>query len=105
MECNQMKMREALVKIRDIIMGGGFDGRSPAHIVNVCDSALSALSAPPRQCDVGTAEEQIERFREFCQAEKCGRCRCMGGSKSICIDRCAIAWAQMPYAAQEGGKA
>ena len=67
------------------------------------DKAQAVLSAPPRQCDVGTAEEQIDMFREFCQAEKCGRYRCRGGSKSICIDRCAIDWAQTPYEAQEEG--
>lgn len=100
MECNQMKMREALVKIRDIIMGGGFDGRSPAHIVNVCDSALSALSAPPRQCDVGTAEEQSVRMEnEFCSKHLgCVRCQIRKSKYSDC----SLTWAQTPYA-EEGG--
>lgn len=48
MEGNQMETRGALAKIRDMIMGGGFDGRSPAHIVNICDAALST---PARNCD------------------------------------------------------
>lgn len=97
---NAAAMRKALIEIRDTIMNGGFDGRSPAHFVNICDAALSA---PPRQCDVGTAEEQMKKFREFCATEKCTRYRCRSGCKATCIDRCAIAWAQMPYEAEEGG--
>ena len=96
---NAAALREALTEIRDTIMNGGFDGRSPAHFVNICDAALSA---PARNCDVGTAEEQSKRFREFCQDEKCGRYRCGCGCKATCIERCAIDWAQTPYEAQEG---
>ena len=103
---NAAAMREACQKMRDLLMLRG-DGKAYCILswdeFNDSQKMLrSAISAPARQCDVGTAEEQIGRFREFCQAEKCGRYRCRGGSKSICIDRCAIAWAQMPYAAEEG---
>ena len=46
---NAAAMREALTEIRDTIMNGGFDGRSPAHFVNICDAALSASA---RNCDL-----------------------------------------------------
>lgn len=88
MEGNRQKMREALVKIRDIIIGGGFDGRSPAHIVNICDAAISA---PARQCDVGTAEEQERRYKATGEAYH----------TSTLTD--ALAWAQTPHEAKEGG--
>ena len=96
---NAAAMREALEQIRDMIMGGGFDGRSPAHIVNICDAALSA---PARNCDVGTAEEQKDRFMEFCDDERGDRRHCRNCRLCNACD-CELAWAQMPYKAQEGG--
>lgn len=76
-----------------------------ARIDDVLEEAQAALALPRRQCDVGTAEEQMERFREFCRQEKCGRYRCGWDCKATCIERCAIDWAQTPYEyeAQEGG--
>ena len=57
----------------------------------------AALSDPPRNCDVGTAEKQAERFDEYCDSESCKRNRCKSRAKALYIERCAIAWAQMPY--------
>ena len=65
----------------------------------------AALSVPPRNCDVGTAEEQSDRFDKFCYSHsKCHKCPV----KSIWnsqhrqkqlreIIRCEIIWSQMPY--------
>ncbi len=67
----------------------------------------AALSAPPRNCDVGTAEEQAERHKAYCRKHYTpdalgGNCR-----KCPLKDRrgwsCQLAWAQTPYEAQEGG--
>ena len=69
------------------------------ELINEC---RAALSAPPRNCDVGTAEEQERRFRRYCVTEECNRYYCGLGCKSVCIDRCAVAWSQMPY--KEGGE-
>lgn len=53
--------------------------------------AESALAAPPRNCDIGTVDEQTERFVDF---------------TSLCFQsevvRLVIKWAQMPY--KEGEK-
>jgi hypothetical protein len=57
------------------------------------DMAKSALADPVRNCDVGTAEEQTERFGEFCNSNQCSSCPCRFNSKN----NCAIRWAQMPY--------
>lgn len=66
-----------------------------------------ALRMPPRQCDVGTAEEQAERYKAYCRKhftpdQLGGNCR-----KCPLKDRrgwsCQLAWAQTPYEAQEGG--
>ena len=50
-----------------------------------------ALSAPPRQCDVGTAEEQEKRYKLKREVYH-----------TLTLTN-ALAWAQMPYEAQEGG--
>lgn len=67
----------------------------------------AAIAAPTRNCDVGTAVEQDERFDAFCEAHKyvgddgtnwcSATCPCY---KSI---DCGVRWAQMPYEA-EGAK-
>ena len=78
------------------------------------DFIKAALASPPRNCDVGTASEQIDRFHEFCQSNlvyldefhgyDC-RKECPAGIESdkhdeFC-DECKLLWAQMPY--EEGG--
>lgn len=63
------------------------------------DKISAALSAPPRNCDVGTAEEQKKRLNEFCcshgtdiqGAPRCENCAL------LYADRCELTWAQMPY--------
>ena len=58
-----------------------------------------ALAMPPRNCDVGTAEEQIDRFSDYCP-------RFIGGTCTGCslthYQECGIAWAQLPD--KEGGE-
>ena len=100
---NAAAIYASLVKIHD--MTNALDEKCGVDPVEIRDLARAALAAPQRQCDVGTAEEQMERFREFCRQEKCGRYRCGWDCKATCIERCAIDWAQTPYEyeAQEGG--
>lgn len=54
-----------------------------------------ALAGPLRNCDVGTAEEQAERYMNFCHNyPKCTGCPCVGRMK---YGQCEFAWSQMPY--------
>ena len=60
-----------------------------------------ALAAPPRNCDVGTAEEQAKRFKSFCKTHLSGirsicstQCPCVGCRSMF---HCLTKWAQMPY--------
>ena len=67
------------------------------RLAEACDAALST---PPRNCDIGTVEEQAERFDEFCYNHRsrekgCGDCPLLDGGP------CELAWTQMPY--EEGG--
>ena len=93
MEASNIKaMREALLKVKKL-----FDGRimfqkavREAHeVVN------AALDEPPRNCDVGTPEEQVERFQWFCDTRPCDGCT-LKNKVNETLD-CAIHWAQMPY--------
>ena len=71
---NIAAMYDALKKARDLILpqcnGGTAFAKACGAIVN---EIIAALSAPPRNCDVGTAEEQADRFNKFCgkQGGKC----------------------------------
>lgn len=51
--------------------------------------ATEALTQPPRNCDVGTAEEQTKRHDAYCMS---GVVLCTYACKS-----CFAQWSQMPY--------
>ena len=68
--------------------------------LRLCDVACAALSARPRNCDIGTAEEQAERYEKFCYAHRSREKGC-GGCPLCDIVCCGFAWTQMPYG--EGG--
>lgn len=100
---NAMKMREALRGLLEIVC---VDCKSSYEIDGKCVkcprvvAAEAALSAPPRNCDVGTVAEQNERFDKYCYDHRsheicCGKCPIFG---EPC---CELAWSQMPY--EEGG--
>ena len=72
----------------------------------LCEDIDAALSAPPRNCDVGTAQEQDERFHRFCvkhHTGSCAGCHNPVGDYTVAngVRECALVWAQMPY--EEGG--
>ena len=52
------------------------------------DMAKAALSTPLRNCDVGDAEDQLERYGEWCEKH-----RCTSTLHRLCFAR----WSQMPY--------
>lgn len=103
MEANNMAaMREALKRllnlayeVQDLNSEDGPKTSVPAQFV--IDVAKSALSAPARNCDVGTASQQAERFNAFCGGKNCLECTLFPDS------RCEMAWMQMSYEDKEGG--
>ena len=67
--------------------------------VAIMERAQAALLAPPRNCDVGTIDEQQRRFGELCSRyPDCSGCAVKGLKKRG--DNCELIWAQMRYAAQ-----
>ena len=98
METNN-KLREALTKILNLT--NSLDEDCAVDPVEIRDIAKDALAEPVKNCEVGTVAEQAERFEEYCESEVCKRNRCKSRAKALCIERCALEWAQMPY--EEGG--
>ena len=99
---NAAALREALELCYRIIhcaMVTGLINRDDAN--KAMDAYHSALSAPPRNCDVGTSKEQFVRFERFCFAHRT-REKCCADCPLCYEPCCELAWAQMPYA-EEGG--
>lgn len=99
---NAAKMHEALVKAQRVlhcaIVAEILKGDDAQEALNV---VTAALSATPRNCDVGTAEEQYARVRSFCKRHKVGL-RCVDCPvNGVFPKNCALIWAQMPH--EEGG--
>ena len=97
---NAAAMREALVGIRALIA----DEPDGTPMIDEMKTTIeAAISAPPRNCDVGTAEEQEARMMRYCEGRKCEKCQFFYGVNDGV--NCDFTWSQMPYAAEEGGAA
>lgn len=89
------KQREALIAVKEL-----FDGRIMFQnaIRKVHKQVNDALAEPRLNCEVGTVQEQSERFRAYCEAHKdkyaeCLYCPLVGETGG----HCELAWGQMPY--------
>jgi len=115
--CNAAALREAMHQLSENLLN-----RIAGICPNLTDEGLlllvdKALAAPARNCDVGTAQEQIDRFHEFCHSNQvyidefhgydcrpdCPIGKIVDRDNKFC-DNCWAAWAQMPFAPAEGGK-
>ena len=109
---NVAKMREALVETQSVIAkcmdilnripdGVPYDGLIDDVADEICDLRDShvnpALSAQPRNCDVGTDEEQLRRYEELCYSHTCGSRCSLTGCPMYEYDCSPFAWGQMPY--------
>ena len=61
---NTAKMLEALQKIVLLTVKAGMSIRFDVACGIIANTARCALAAPPRNCDVGTAEEQMRRIKK-----------------------------------------
>ncbi len=67
------------------------------EMANALDKAKAALAKPPRNCDVGTPEEQSARFDNHCRKHM-GCLTCPLREKDGGVPKhCEFAWAQTPY--------
>ena len=107
---NMKAMREAaefLYRIVHCAMVSGIVNRDDAN--KAMDYYHVAVAAPPRQCDMGTAEEQSRRMHAFCDSHGHGfdgQCYSCENCRFLPIYRCELAWAQLPYEseAENGSK-
>jgi len=121
METNN-KLREALINIAASVRDESEDTELPCVAYGIARRvrrmAEAALAEPVCNCEVGTAEEQGERFKNFCRNHQfisvdsedhfppmyvCSNESCPLHDYYIAHgeDNCELAWAQMPYV--EGG--
>ena len=99
---NAAAMREALKKVRRVLHCAIVADILKGDDVNSAfNEVTAALSAPPRNCDVGKPEEQSARFDAHCR-KHIGCLTCPLREKDGGVPKhCEFAWAQMPY--EEGG--
>lgn len=94
------KLREALSKA-SIALSWATHGHLTEDDAKECLEVVdAALAEPLRNYEVGTAEEQYERFLQFCDKKiHCEDCPLYerGGLVSMCLVR----WLQMPYNKEE----
>lgn len=71
---------------------------------NLMYKEVTISATPRRQCDIGTPEEQCDRFANFCDSHSsCSQCpvKSLWNFANGHKPSCGILWAQMPY--EEGG--
>lgn len=67
----------------------------------VANKCRAALAEPPRNCDIGTASDMAQRFKQFCH-EHCSLDKCCDECPlKLRRAPCEFEWARMPYT--EGG--
>lgn len=85
------KLRKALMKILNLT--NSLDEDCAVDPVEIRDIAKAALAEPIRNCEVGTDNEQIRRWKEFCDHYEVDR-----SPESF------ARWAQGPYFEEGGAK-
>ena len=98
MEASNMKaMREAWDKVArcmdEILVRTELDSIIHRKALEAQNLADAALLEPPRQCDVGTAEEQCERFMN-----RCSQFNMSSDMHKLVrkLGAAILAWAQLP---------
>lgn len=93
--CNAAKLRMALEKMATWANEDGCE-----YCVGDREQmAKQALEEAPRNCDVGTLDEQIDRFIVFCESHgTCSECELADGRRAR-HPSCDLAWGQLPYTA------
>lgn len=101
--CDVKKMREVLewavstIDVSQEVLDETEDWKNEVvcWVLELQKKARAALTATPRNCDVGTPKEQHKRFIKFCAGvDECSCCK-------ICNDfsfsgECILTWADLP---------
>ena len=101
METGNVKaIREALESVRNWCLNRLVNSSHQVTVEGLLSVVNTALAKPPRNCDVGTAEEQARRYEELCDSHTCGSICSGSGCPLYDYDCSPFAWAQMPYEAR-----
>ena len=101
METGNVKaIREALESVRNWCLNRLVNSSHQVTVEGLLSVVNTALAKPPRNCDVGTAEEQARRYEEICDSHTCGSICSGSGCPLYDYDCSPFAWAQMPYEAR-----
>lgn len=96
---NGAQMRKTLVGIKSLL--GSINEITNNDAAAILMNIDLALSAPARNCDVGTWQQQEKRFESFCNRFRHDYCRgCSLGEEFFEnheIGECRLAWAQRKY--------
>ena len=99
---------KAIVRARQIAkdyissVGNWSDEKAVSRAIEYMGEIRNLPDDPLRNCDVGTPEEQLKRWRIFCDmVQGCDECPC-NKRDGISAD-CYARWSQMPYEKEEGG--
>lgn len=91
MEANDYrKAREVLTRVHEFLSNLCRDARCDAHCSecigasDLADDVYDVLHAPPRNCNVGTAEEQYVRFKKHCEENS------QADDPDYCSSRCDV---------------
>lgn len=79
-------IRENLVKDAPFLKEGEIENES-----DLADDVWEVLQGVPRNCDIGTAEEQVARQKRWCATTRDYSCA------DIMCRSCFAKWSQMPY--------
>ena len=106
-ENNTKVMRDALLKVSSSLCPACRRRNCkgcPRAVAEFMPAVRKALALPLRQCDVGTAKEQAERFKHFC-AQNYSACDVDMECCRCPIERekadCEFAWGQLPHKESE----
>ena len=101
METGNVKaIREALESVRNWCLNRLVNSSHQVTVEGLLSVVNTALAKPPRNCDVGTAEEQARRYEEICDSHTCGSICSGSGCPLYDYDCSPFAWAQMAYEAR-----
>lgn len=102
------KQRDALNKIGNIsawIAENCNDQQTAKYMNDIIAIVQETVAEPLRNCDVGTVDEQEERFQAFCNrhtvvdAQHCNGCPINNIQTEA---DCVFVWSQMPYEETKG---
>jgi hypothetical protein len=87
------KLREVLVEVESIL-STWIDHLPPVvqeEAREALNKAEAVINEPLKNCDIGTAEEQLKRHSKWCATSKDFSC-----APTMCR-KCFANWSQMPY--------